>query len=100
MVNAVDEISIIPTVNESNATVEYLDADDTALTDADTAEDDFQVDLDVCANTIKVKVTAEDDSTIKTYTVVVTRAASPPASTALVSNTGQTRPGKSTWDRA
>ena len=94
VVNAVDEISIIPTVNESNATVEYLDADDTALTDADTAEDDFQVDLDVCANTIKVKVTAEDDSTIKTYTVVVTRAASTPASTALVSNTGQTRSGE------
>ena len=94
VVNAVDEISIIPTVNESNATVEYLDADDTALTDADTAEDDFQVDLDVGANTIKVKVTAEDDSTIKTYTVVVTRAASTPASTALVSNTGQTRSGE------
>ena len=94
VVNAVDEISIIPTVNESNATVEYLDADDTALTDADTAENDFQVDLDVGANTIKVKVTAEDDSTIKTYTVVVTRAASTPASTALVSNTGQTRSGE------
>ena len=75
VVNAVDEITIDPTVNESNATVEYLDADDMALTDADTTEDDFQVALDVGENTIKVKVTAQDTSTTETYTVVVTRAA-------------------------
>ena len=53
----------------------YLNASDTALTDADVAKDDFQVALAVGANTIKVKVTAEDGDTIETYTVVVTRAA-------------------------
>ena len=57
----------------TNATVKYFDADDMELDDSDTTEDDFQVDLDVGENTIKVKVTAEDDSTTATYTVVVTR---------------------------
>ena len=42
--------------------------------------DDFQVDLAVGANTVKVKVTAEDTVTTETYTVVVTRAASTDAS--------------------
>ena len=68
VVNAVDEITIDPTVNESNATVEYLDSSDMALTDADGTEDDFQVALDVGENTIKVKVTAQDTSTTETYT--------------------------------
>ena len=37
--NDVDEITITPTVNESNATVEYLDSSDAAITDADSGED-------------------------------------------------------------
>ena len=73
-----DEITIDPTVNESSATVEFLDGDDMALTDADTVEDDFQVALAEGANTIKVKVTAKDGVTTRTYTVVVTRAANAP----------------------
>ena len=72
--NGVDEITIKPTVNESNATVEYLDISDTAITDADGVKTDQQVSLSEGTNTIKVKVTAED-ATTNTYTVVVTRAA-------------------------
>ena len=72
--NGVDEITIKPTVNESNATVEYLDISDTAITDADGMKTDQQVSLSEGTNTIKVKVTAED-ATTNTYTVVVTRAA-------------------------
>ena len=75
VINSVDEITVLPTVNESNATVAYLNASDTALTDADVAKDDFQVALAAGANTVKVKVTAEDEVTTETYTVVVTRAA-------------------------
>ena len=37
--NGVDVITIEPTVNESYATVEYLDSSDTAITDADSGED-------------------------------------------------------------
>ena len=75
VINSVDEITVLPTVNESNATVAYLNASDTALTDADVAKDDFQVALAAGANTVKVTVTAEDEVTTETYTVVVTRAA-------------------------
>ena len=81
VVNGVDEITINPTVNESHATVEYLDSSDTAITDADSTKTGQQVSLTEGANTIKVKVTAEDTTT-NTYTVVVTRAATNTAPTA------------------
>ena len=70
----VGEITVKPTVNESNATFVILDGSDSELTDADTVQDDFQVSVSQGANTIKVKVTAEDTSTTATYTVTVTRA--------------------------
>ena len=73
VVNAVDEITIIPTVNESNATYEIQDSDGTALTDADSGEDDFQVDLSEGENEIKVEVTAQDTTTMETYEVTVTQ---------------------------
>ena len=74
--NGVDEITIDPTVNEGNATVEYLDSSDTEIADANSGKTGRQVSLDVGANTIKVKVTAQDDTT-DTYTVVVTRNTAP-----------------------
>ena len=70
----VGEITVKPTVNESNATFVFLDGGDSELTDAGTSQDDFQVSVSQGANTIKVKVTAEDTSTTATYTVTVTRA--------------------------
>ena len=74
----VDEITIKPAVNESSATVEYLDSSDPAIAiaDADSGKAGQQVSLAVGANTIKVKVTAEDTTT-NTYTVVVTRVTAP-----------------------
>ena len=83
--NDVDEITVAPTVNESNATVEYLDSTDAAITDANSGKTGQQVSLDVGANTIKVKVTAQD-ATTDTYTVVVTRAL---AGQVFVDNTGE-----------
>ena len=79
--NSVDEITIFPENNDANATYEIQDGSGTALVDADSGEDDFQVTLSVGENTIKVEVTAEDTTT-QTYTVVVTRRMStttPPA---------------------
>ena len=70
----VDEITIMPTLNDSNATYEIQDANSAALVDADTGQDDFQVELPLGATTIKVEVTAEDGNTTEAYTVVVTRA--------------------------
>ena len=89
VINSVDEITITPSVNDGNATYEIQNNAGTALTDADTGTADFQVDLSVGANIIKVEVEAEDAST-ETYTVTVTRAtAATPVSNVLVSNTGQ-----------
>ena len=73
--NRMDRITLKPTKGDDDAEVNYFDGSDMALTDAHTGKDDFQVDLDVGANTIKVEVTAEDDNTTQTYTVTVTREA-------------------------
>ena len=90
--NDVDEITITPTVNESNATVAYLDSSDTEITDADSGKTGQQVSLLMGANTIKVKVTAQDTTTTNTYTVVVTRADTntvPGSANVLISNSAQ-----------
>ena len=68
------EITIIPTLNDSNASYEIQDGTGTALTDADTNQDEFQVTLPLGETTVKVKVTAEDGNTTETYEVVITRA--------------------------
>ena len=72
--SSVSEVTVTPTLSDSNATVEYLDASDMALPDAGAAAG-RQVSLVVGANTIRVKVTAQDTDTTQTYTVTVTRSA-------------------------
>ena len=89
--NTVDQVTVTPTKSDSDASVEYLDAGDAAITDADGTATGQQVALAVGANTIKVKVTAEDAMTTQTYTVTVTRATAdtvtPPAETEVWSAT-------------
>ena len=82
----VGEITIIPTPNDTDADHEIQDGDGTALTDADTTQDEFQVSIAAGLNTIQVEVTAEDTTT-QTYAVTVTRPR------ILVSSTGQTSGG-------
>ena len=72
--NTVDEVTVTPTLNDTTATIEYLDGNDATITDAGTA-DGQQVTLTDGDNVIKVKVTAADKSTSLTYTVTVNRAA-------------------------
>ena len=84
---AVGEITIIPTPNDTDADYEIKDEDGTALTDADTTQDEFQVSIARGLNAIQIEVTAEDDTTTQTYTVTVTRPR------ILVSSTGQTSGG-------
>ena len=71
--NTVGTITVTPTTNDDYATVAYLDAANRVLADTDTITDHHQVALDVGANTIKVRVTAENTTTTKTYTVRVNR---------------------------
>ena len=83
--NSVSRIKVDPTANDSGVSIEYLDASDSTLTDADASTADvFDFDLNVGSNVVKVKVTAEDSTTTKTYTVTVNRV------DILVSNLGQT----------
>ena len=83
----VNEITIIPTLNDTGADYEIQDGDGAALTDADTTQDEFQVSIARGLNAIQIEVTAEDDTTTQTYTVTVTRPR------ILVSSTGQTSGG-------
>ena len=69
--NAVSQVTITETKSEPTATVEYLDGSDATRTDADTMTAGFQVNLSVGANIVKVKVTAPDTTTTKTYTVYI-----------------------------
>ncbi|MDE0191895.1 MAG: leucine-rich repeat domain-containing protein, partial [Gammaproteobacteria bacterium] len=73
--NGVTGLTLSPTTGDSNATVAYLAADGTTLADDDDATAALDTTLAVGANTIKVKVTAEDGITTQTYSVTVTRAA-------------------------
>ncbi|MDE0422773.1 MAG: cadherin-like beta sandwich domain-containing protein, partial [Gammaproteobacteria bacterium] len=82
----VNRITVEATQNDDGAGVDYFDGGDQALTDADAVADHFQVDLEAGANTIKVKVTAEDTVTTATYTLVVTRAVPMASPDALLSN--------------
>ena len=87
----VAEVTVTPTLNDTGATIEYLDGDDATLDDANISDDPHQVAVAVAVgdNVIKVKVTAQDGNTTKTYTVTVKRAAPAPATT-FVSNLEQT----------
>ena len=71
------QVTFMPETNDAGATVAYFDGDDTALEDAETGTEAIvqghQVDTAVGPNTVKVKVTAPDGMTEKTYTVIVTR---------------------------
>ena len=73
VMNSVDEVTVIPTVNEGNATYEIQDGSGTPLEDADPNEGDFQFALSEGPNTFKVEVAAQDEAYTQTYTVVITR---------------------------
>ena len=75
--NSVSQVTITDTTSESTATVEYLDNSDATRTDADAMTPGLQVNLSVGSNIVKVKVTAPNGTTTKTYTVNVLRGAVP-----------------------
>ena len=73
--NSMAFAAVSATPSHASATVQYLDGSDQTLTDAYPAIHGLQVALAEGANTIKVKVTAEDANTTRTYVVAVTREA-------------------------
>ena len=71
--NAVEQITVNAKKNADDSTVSFLDSSDSDLADADDGTPGHQVNLNVGENIIKVKVTAEDDTTMKVYTIIVSR---------------------------
>jgi gliding motility-associated-like protein len=69
--NAVSSITVTPTTRDTNATVTVNAAGVTSGTASDA------IPLSEGDNTITAMVTAQDGSTTKTYTIIVTRAVSP-----------------------
>ena len=78
-------LKVTPTANESNATIQA--GKGATLATVTSAMASSAIALTVGANEITVKVTAQDGTTTKTYTIVVTRA----TTTTLVSNVGQAK---------
>ena len=82
VLNSVTTLTVTPTTTGSNATVEYLDSSDNAITDTDSNTPGLQValpmNLAATTHVIKVKVTAETGTpqATKTYTLTVTKEAS------------------------
>ena len=73
--NDVAEVTVTAETTDSGASIDYLDASDMTLVDADGSSTGQQVTLAEGDNVIKVKVTAADGSATQTYTVTVNRAA-------------------------
>ena len=69
----VARITVTPAPAHPSAAVAYLDASDTALTDADPDTDHFQVALVVGENVVNLEVTSQDGVAKQTYIVVITR---------------------------
>ena len=71
--NSAARITVRPTTNHPGASVEYLDGSNNTVADADDSAGGHQVNVAEGDNTIKVKVTAEDGTTTRTYTVRFSR---------------------------
>ena len=72
--NAVNSITVTPTYSDTTATIKVRINNGTYVTvSSGTASSSLS--LNVGSNTIDVKVTAQDGTTIKTYTITITRAA-------------------------
>ena len=89
--NALSSLTVTPTFSNLNATVAYLDGADQTIADADSSADGQQVNLGVGENTIKMKVTAADTTTMRTYVLVVTREDAPDVFGGVCARTEQVR---------
>ena len=71
--HGLEYVEVSATAAESEATVEYLNASGNAYYDRNSRTEALDTRLLIGSNTYLVKVTAPDDVTTKTYTLVVTR---------------------------
>jgi tRNA threonylcarbamoyladenosine modification (KEOPS) complex Pcc1 subunit len=73
VINSVSSVTVTPTKSDANATIQVRVNNGTYSTVA-SATASSALSLNVGSNTIDVKVTAQDGSTIQNYTITVTRA--------------------------
>jgi uncharacterized repeat protein (TIGR02543 family) len=72
VINSVDKVTLTPTVNQVNATVQ-VKVGSGAFETVVSGSASLDLPLAVGANTILVKVTAHDETTVNTYTITLTR---------------------------
>jgi uncharacterized repeat protein (TIGR02543 family) len=72
VINSVDKVTVTPTVNQANANVQ-VKVGSGAFETVASGSASLDLPLVVGANTILVKVTAHDETTTNTYTIVLTR---------------------------
>ena len=77
----VAKVTLTAVKSHNRALLSYHDENGNTINDADGNTEGFQMALSRGDNTVKVKVTAEDGNTTRTYQVTATRAAAPPPST-------------------
>ena len=82
--NSITHVKLTPTVNHAQATVGVRKGDTGGFTSVTSGSASDAIALDVGANTLVVRVTAEDSST-RDYTVTVTRGSPEPDSVASLS---------------
>ena len=70
-----ERVVLTATKTQTAATIEYLDKDDAILGDADTNDPDFDFDLSLGDNIVKVRVTAPNGVDQRVYTINVERKA-------------------------
>ncbi len=70
---AMTQVTVHATSSDSSATVALLNDDDMELPDIDSMLAGHQVRLGVNENVIKIQVSAQDEATVQTYLITVTR---------------------------
>jgi hypothetical protein len=72
VINSIDKVTVTPTVNQASATVQ-VKVGSGAFETVVSGSASLDLPLAVGANTILVKVTAHDETTVNTYTITLTR---------------------------
>jgi len=85
--NTTTSVTVTPTKTDANATIR-VQVNSGGYASVTSGSASSALSLNVGSNTIDVKVTAQDGTTVKTYTITVTRAAVIPTITSLSTSTG------------
>ena len=83
---ATTQVTIQAHEKNNQQTIEFLDESDNTLTDQSTTDSHFQLNISEGDNVVKIKVTAGDGVTTKTYTITITPTAPPAVSSVAITS--------------